>query len=146
MQANNESWVNEYPVSSSLPSFGASKHSMWGLCTSYVSITGYVLLGLIVLGYIIASKRILLLFKIPIFVPRSCFGRLGTFDAFYWSHTVMAASFVIILLLHPLPGLPNLSTSTGSITWVRTTIYLDIDISNALSSCFPYIFKPYALG
>eukprot|EP00890_Picochlorum_soloecismus_P003524 jgi/Picsp_1/4172/NSC_01681-R1_nadph oxidase 1 len=116
--AKNESWVNEDSVSSGLPSFGVSKHSMWGLCTSYVSITGYVLLGLLVFGYTIASKTILYILKMTIFVPKSCVARLNTFDAFYWSHIVMAVSFVIILLLHPLPGLPSLDISTGSIAWV----------------------------
>ncbi len=110
-------------MSSGLPSFGVSKHSMWGLCTSYVSITGYVLLGLLVFGYTIASKTILYILKMTIFVPKSCVARLNTFDAFYWSHIVMAVSFVIILLLHPLPGLPSLDISTGSIAWVRMSYY-----------------------
>ena len=96
---------------------------MAGLCTSYSSITGYVLLGLLIFGYAIATKSIL---RISVLFPRSWLNYLNKFTFFYWSHMVMAISFVSILLVHPLPSLPKLDTPVGSITWVRSCIIYDL--------------------
>ena len=116
LQANSSTWTSQEVSSEGLPSFHASDRSMSGLCTSYVSITGYVLIGLLLIGYSIASKHIL---YVIMWLRRPWFDYLNRFSLFYWSHVTMAVSYVTILLLHPLPGLPSLSSPTGSIAWVR---------------------------
>jgi Ca2+-binding EF-hand superfamily protein len=117
--ASNPKWVADDPEFSGVSTFGAKERSFYGLCTSEVSITGYIMLGSIFLCYPFATKY-----------PRSFNWvretRLGAllndFNAFFLWHRVMAVVFIVALLLHPLPGLPNSKLDGGSITWIFVAI------------------------
>lgn len=114
---DNEGWVNYDPEYDEFPSFGASCRSSACLYRGYVAITGYCMLGILCLGYIISTQKAIL------WLTRA-FPRLKpyvqNFTFFYWCHIVMAVAFVGLLLLgHPLPGLPSLTKEgNGSIAWI----------------------------
>ena len=101
---NNEGWVNYAPEYDDFPSFGASCRSSACLYRGYVAVTGYCMLGILCVGYAIATQRAIL--WLPLVFPRL-------------KQYLRNFAFVGILLLgHPLPGLPTLSlVGNGSDAW-----------------------------
>jgi len=114
---DNPGWVNYEPEYDEFPSFGASCRSSACLYRGYVAITGYCMWGILVLGYAISTQKAIvwLTHAFPRMKPY-----VQNFTFFYWSHIVMSIAFVGILLLgHPLPGLPSLTEEgNGSIAWI----------------------------
>lgn len=117
MQANTPGWVEDSPEYQKVPNFDAPERTMSGLCKSYVSMTGYLLLTILSIGYLFVLKypRKSKLFS------KSRVGKILN-DYFYFrvSHFGMAVSFMIVLILHPLPTLPSFTDGNGSIAWVST--------------------------
>lgn len=118
--SSSKGWINEDPRYRYIGNLGARSRSMKGLCTSYVSITGYAMLAILLLGSLIASgmlKRII-----------NYHTRLGkffvSFEAFKFSHWTMAAIFSALLFVHPLPTLPSWDATRGfgSITWIFISV------------------------
>ena len=75
------------------------------------------MLGILCLGYVVSTQKaiIWLTRAVPRLEPY-----VKNFTFFYWCHIMMAVAFVGILLLgHPLPGLPSLTKEgNGSIAWI----------------------------
>ncbi len=114
--ANTPGWVNDDPEYSTVSTFGASSRSFYGLCTSEVAITGYIMLGSLFLGFPFATtypRRLK-------WVQETRIGALlNNFNAFFLTHRVMAVVFIVALLLHPLPGIPqDANLEAGSIAWI----------------------------
>lgn len=118
--SSTEGWVNGDSRYKYIGNLGAESRSMRGLCTSYVSITGYAMLAILLFGSFIASgahKRII--------KSESRIGKwLMSFEAFKFSHWIMAATFSALLYVHPLPTLPSWDATQGfgSITWIFISI------------------------
>ena len=85
------------------------------------------------LGYATASKSILHVLR---FLPACLTKALNRYSVYYWSHIFMAVSFVTILLLHPLPGLPSLDELNGSIAWVSPRNLTKLPLDSWLTILF----------
>ena len=106
------------------------------LCTSYVSITGYLMLANLFIGYAISTQKAIYLLE-GIFPALTKYTQ--NFSFFYWSHVGMACSFVGILPFHPLPGLPKLNYFTGSIAWIFLATPLILYVWQTVTICVPVV-------
>jgi hypothetical protein len=118
--SSSEGWVNGDSKYRYIGNLGGRSRSMTGLCTSYVSITGYAMLGILLLGSFIASGAHKRLIKNETWIGKY----IRSFEAFKLSHWIMAATFCVLLFFHPLPTLPSWDATQGfgSITWIFISI------------------------
>lgn len=110
--AHTPGWVNYDPMYESIGSLGARTRTFKGLCSSYVSITGYCMLGLLFGGLVLPSRALR--------NKLEEYGIFKGFSFFQYSHWIMAAGFVCLLLVHPMPTLPSFNPREGfgSISWI----------------------------
>jgi hypothetical protein len=107
-----------------IPTFGAPSNTMGALCSTYVSITGFVMAGLLVCQGFCSSKLVRPMFNL---LPNVISDKIDIYNFQQGSHRLISVAFVVLLLLHPLPGLPSLSPGPqGSIAWVRV-LWLETD-------------------
>ena len=116
VKAHTTGWVNKQPQYDSIGNLGASSRTMYGLCTSYTSVTGYIMIALLLLGICLTPSFV----KRVIPSNRKTYKILMNYYFFKTTHRAMAVGFVSILLVHPLPTLPTFdgTKSFGSVAWV----------------------------
>lgn len=104
-----EDYDTEYE---SIGNIGARTRTFHGLCTSYVSITGYCMLVLLACGLLLPSRAVRKLLEKH--------SAVKGFLIFQYSHWVMAIGFISLLMIHPLPTLPSFNPDEGfgSIAWI----------------------------
>lgn len=104
------------------PSKFGHHNSFFDWWTSETSITGIIMLVILCIGYPCAVLRSSSTAK-KIIKETSFIGkRLYSFTWFFFSHQFMTISFYIVLVLHPLPGLPGNPRPHASTSWVYVLI------------------------